>query len=702
MAEFDALMRNAIRGQGARSAVALPWEQGWLRLVLGGGSIFPMDYLDPPTWSGPIPAAPWERFREVEDVSEIEEDKECVSECAVSMKRIDFAKVGRRRRCIRTEAQHRDDRRARALAKWLTIIEEAGEASKLFRQLTNAEGDAGDAILSDTFEEKSTATLEKRACAILLFMRWARPMAAGQCIPFKEDAVYAYIAFMRSEGAPPTRGQSFVEAVAFAESLLGLNQKEEVLSHRVRGATMQLWSQKRVLKPRDPFTKEMVAILEETTEKHPDIRVRVFAGFCCALTHMRCRVSDAQRALKGPTLDYCTSARPAVFHVALESASDRIKTGQERKKARRQYHLVGHAVGIRGNRWAEHWISAREACGLDLEIDGVLMPAPQRGGFGMKAMANEEMTLWLREILVQGGLTAGAVWNTGMHSPKATLLSWAAKFGIDKETRKDLGGHVQASDASVAAYSRDLLAAPLRKLAEVLVAVKNGIFDPDATRAGAWRDIKIEIGDDEEEEAVVAVPGSASPVPTSPAARSEEGGREYEHEKVWGAFERVVDKSPSGEGESNHESDGFGEQEGPPDENYVPPSTPRGSWLQDESDGEENAELTEDEESPVRLDLEDEALAEECHDVVEKEIIVKEVQCEKGNIPKGGLWRHTSRGTLHLHGSLMGRTGDYLVCCRVITKTYEELENWPTDANGRCKSCFGATKNILKELLDKQ
>ena len=71
--------------------------------------------------------------------------------------------------------------------------------------------------------------------------------------------------------------------------------------------------------------------------------------------------------------------------------------------------------------------------------------------------------------------------------------------------------------------------------------------------------------------------------------------------------------------------------------------------------------------------MEDEALAEECHDVVDKEIIVEERQCEKGNIPKGGLWRHTSRGTLHLHGSLMGRTGDYLVCCRVITKTYEKL-----------------------------
>ena len=135
-----------------------------------------MDFLDPPTWSGPIPSAPWERFRDVDDLSEVEVGEGCVTEGAVSMRRIDFAKVGRRKRCIRTEAQHLDDRRAKALAKWLTIIEEAGEESKLYRQLTSATGDAGDVILSETFELRSTATLEKRVCAILLFMRWARPM----------------------------------------------------------------------------------------------------------------------------------------------------------------------------------------------------------------------------------------------------------------------------------------------------------------------------------------------------------------------------------------------------------------------------------------------------------------------------------------------------------------------------------------------
>ena len=701
MAGFNALMRDARRGQMTRSAMALPWEQGWLRTVLGGGNVFPLDFLDPPTWNGPIPSAPWEGFRDIDDVSEVEEGEACVTEAAVSMRRIDFAKVGRRKRSIRTEAQHLDDKRAKALAKWLTIIDEAGEESKLYRQLTSASGEEGDAILSDTFELRSTATLEKRVCAILLYMRWARPMSSGRCIPFTEEAVYAYIAFMRSEGAPPTRGQSFVEAVAFTVALLGLSQKEEVLSHRVRGATMQLWSQKRILKPRDPFTKEMIAVLEETTEKHPDIRVRVFAGFCCALTHMRCRVSDAQRALKGPSLDYCTNARPAVFHVALESASDRVKTGQERKKARRQYHLVGHAIGVRGNRWAEHWIKAREACGLDLEIDGVLMPAPQGVGFGMKAMANEEMTLWLREILVQGGLTPGAIWNTGMHSPKVTLLSWAAKFGIDKETRKDLGGHVQASDASVAAYSRDLLAEPLRKLAEVLEAVKNGIFDPDATRAGAWRDVKIEIDDDEEAEAdqELAKPpeGFAGPEPTSPRPLEDLDDQEEEHTRVWGGFERVVDSSPTLLNEDDQDSDGFGEFDGTKD----PPSTPQANIPEKDEDDDE-AELTEDEESPVRLDLDDAELAEGCHDIVVQEVILEADQGGSEGLPKGGLWRHSTRGTLHLHGSLMGHAGEYLVCCRVITKTYEKLDGWPDEASGKCKSCFGVAKDILKALHDKQ
>ena len=69
---------------------------------------------------------------------------------------------------------------------------------------------------------------------------------------------------------------------------------------------------------------------------------------------------------------------------------------------------------------------------------------------------------------------------------KATLLSWAAKFGLPPAIRRKLGGHAKPKEKSTIAYSRDELAGPLRQLKDVLEAVRLGRFDPDATRSGRW------------------------------------------------------------------------------------------------------------------------------------------------------------------------------------------------------------------------
>ena len=116
------------------------------------------------------------------------------------------------------------------------------------------------------------------------------------------------------------------------------------------------------------------------------------------------------------------------------------------------------------------------------------MPTPNKGGyFRERPMRHEELTLWLREVLTLAGFAMPSLLNVGMHTPKHTLLSWCSKFGVKKDVRRDLGGHVQAADHSVAAYSRDMLAMPLRKLEDVLEAVANGSFDPEATRSGRFR-----------------------------------------------------------------------------------------------------------------------------------------------------------------------------------------------------------------------
>ena len=99
-------------------------------------------------------------------------------------------------------------------------------------------------------------------------------------------------------------------------------------------------------------------------------------------------------------------------------------------------------------------------------------------------MSSKELNCWISQALKKYGVPAGPKQLLGSHSGKVTLLSWCSKFGLNPETRRKLGYHSKQGERSVNAYSRDLLAEPLRKLKVVEKAVGEGSFMPDATRSG--------------------------------------------------------------------------------------------------------------------------------------------------------------------------------------------------------------------------
>ena len=72
------------------------------------------------------------------------------------------------------------------------------------------------------------------------------------------------------------------------------------------------------------------------------------------------------------------------------------------------------------------------------------------------------------------------------HSLKHTCLSFAAKRGFDPHIRKLLGYHLDHHEVTLATYSRDLLAEPLRQLKFLLIEIQSGHFIPDATRSGLF------------------------------------------------------------------------------------------------------------------------------------------------------------------------------------------------------------------------
>ena len=111
-----------------------------------------------------------------------------------------------------------------------------------------------------------------------------------------------------------------------------------------------------------------------------------------------------------------------------------------------------------------------------------MLPAQSDAGWSTLPITAHVASIWLKNLLRAGGARAHEVigYGTGTHSCKATVLSWAAKFGLDSNLVHDLDiiHEVQV------VYARDSMAQPLRDLNRVLEQVREGQFDPDATRSG--------------------------------------------------------------------------------------------------------------------------------------------------------------------------------------------------------------------------
>ena len=138
--------------------------------------------------------------------------------------------------------------------------------------------------------------------------------------------------------------------------------------------------------------------------------------------------------------------------------------------------------GICADGWLEHWIRNRKEAKLPVSgiLDGALLPAPffgQKLDWNTRPLRTEETTDILRSLLQCDDSQLSS------HSLKATALSWAAKAGVDRETRKNLGRHASAVEGSDGFYSRDLCVEPVRALSRVFRLIREDLFRPDNDRS---------------------------------------------------------------------------------------------------------------------------------------------------------------------------------------------------------------------------
>ena len=382
---------------------------------------------------------------------------------------------------------HDEALRNKALGRWKYILSKAEDNSKLGRALLNdVMSLCSDSALEDTlksvFVNKSTGTLLKRASPIILYMNWCHLKNVAP-FPIQESLVHGYMLECCLGQIKPSKFQSLRESLNFSSGTLGLDGAKETANEpRVRGLSDQHLLRRRPLKQANTLTVKQMDLLQDMLLKGGDLADRVFSGHCLFVAYGRCRWSDAQWPTE-VTLDLGIDG-----HGYIQANTRKSKTSSSIQKKLRFLPLTAPTLGISWEKWHEAWINCRDEAGLTFTEGKPMMPGVLiNGQFGNEPLQASEASKWLREILIRGGSSPEEVAGVSSHSLKATCLSWAAKFGLDPATRRTLGYHIQPGSASLLHYSRDELSTPLRKLAEVLSAIRSGVFNPDSTRSGYFQ-----------------------------------------------------------------------------------------------------------------------------------------------------------------------------------------------------------------------
>eukprot|EP00434_Breviolum_minutum_P009828 symbB.v1.2.008656.t1/scaffold540.1/size189765/21 len=395
-------------------------------------------------------------------------------------------KIQIRSSCFNATIAHSDSDRNQVLLKWLEAVLIVPTESRLGNQLMALEPDADNAgkhlqIVADTLRKKSTKTLNVRMSSLLLYIRWHRDSFGDQqFLPFLEENVYSYMCSLRDKACSASRGTTFISTLSFVKQILGMTGVQECIeSARASGAALSMYLCKRPLKQAPPLHPVMLAILELATFCESDAYLRCMAGFCLMCIYGRMRVSDVSRLVN-----------LSVAGKFAEASLMRVKTSRSREKQTTFLPSVIPTFGVLGKDWFAAFLANRKHLGLEdfppLEGRGhgrdfVVLPSEDTvPSEVLVKVSTSEVTAKLRIILGKF-YDKATVCKLTSHSLKTTVLTYVSVYGIDYVHSELLGYHLTQHRSAIN-YQRDALSVPIRKMVEILEAVKDGTFVPLAAR----------------------------------------------------------------------------------------------------------------------------------------------------------------------------------------------------------------------------
>ncbi|CAE8638790.1 unnamed protein product [Polarella glacialis] len=255
---------------------------------------------------------------------------------------------------------------------------------------------------------------------------------------------------------------------------------ESATSPRCIGSAHRQFLGKKALRQKAALTALMVFALELVTVSTASPVNSVEAGLACLCVLGRLHVSDAGRIKfidQEPLHD-----QGVLVGGFLEAAAVSTKIAKSKEKKTTFLPIVVPMFGFSGFNWWQAFVDARRSLGMTelvsategqfcaILAEGVpLLPRRmQDGTWSAQPAKADEVTAMLLRLLASVGCEAAALKEVASHSMKATLLSMAAKYGVDLRTRQLLGYHVVKGEESALNYGRDNLGAPVHELEKLL------------------------------------------------------------------------------------------------------------------------------------------------------------------------------------------------------------------------------------------
>ena len=370
----------------------------------------------------------------------------------------------------------------RELATWLAIHEGCGFDSSVGNhvQAKLAQQDREGALMCirDACGVRSPNTVLKRGRDLQLFFTWTSK-SEGSWWPIKELHLLEYIRWTEETGKSKLIGKNLQHGLKFFKYVMGGHfDLEKLITPLLMGLVSRIASTKNVVDQARALTVEEVQGLEMQLENSKYVLDRYYLGCILFALYSRSRWSDMANLATFEFDVIQTSHGPFGF-VEGRSRIHKTATSEERKTLYMPF--VAPIWGVTSKAWGLNFKAALEEVGMLTKRDpfGPLCRATRPDGT-IRALTSAEGSSMMNGYLK---IRPGADIETTSHSLKDTTLVWAARFGMDEHSRLLLGHH-STKENSLACYSRDLLAKPLRELGGMLTSIRTGKFQPDGTRSG--------------------------------------------------------------------------------------------------------------------------------------------------------------------------------------------------------------------------